>query len=921
MAKKKKVEEKIITAKDVKENIITTDFSDEMKTSYRDYAVSVIAGRAFADVRDGLKPVQRRILYSMDELNLGPNSAYKKCARIVGDTMGKYHPHGDSSIYGGLVTMSKDWTYPYPLVDGHGNFGSIEGDGPAAMRYCVTGNTLISTDNGVIRIDNIVKNTELNSDNSIDLMVKNMYGEYSHASVLFNSGIHEVFKVTLRNGMYIKGTANHPLLIYTGSQKYVWKTIEMLRLHEICVIDKEEVENLGYLFNVPEVEEIGLYGASTEIISIEPCGEEVVYSIKVDEDHHSFVGNGFVNHNTEARLSPISKKYFFEDLEKNTVDFVPNFDESEKEPALLPIKIPNLLISGTEGIGCGMAAKIPSHNAGEVIDAIIAYMAKPKITIEELLTYIKGPDFATGGVIANKKDLLNMYSTGNGKIKVRGKVEIEEAPGGKQRIIVTEIPYTMIGEIDKFMESVAELVRNKKAPDIVDIINMSSKKGIRIVIELKKGADVQKNINILYKKTRLEDTFGMNLLAVKDNVPKVYNLKELIEEFIEFQFIIYERKYQYMLKKEKDILEIKSGLIKACDCIDLIIEAIRGSKTRQLISDCLMFGKTDGINFKSAKSRKEASKFNFTERQATAILAMRLESLIGLEIELLRKELEDCKKKIAEYEAILASKTKMKNKIASNLKDIRKDLSQERKTLIIDADEIVLEKEEIVEEDCVALVDRFGYIKIIDIATFERNKENVFNDYKYVIETKNTDKIFILTDNAKRHQIKVLDIPTLKYKEKGIPLENISNLVTGETVLFIGAESFVEKNNFIITTNNGTCKIVPGSEYVASVKTTNTTKLADDAKIILIKPVAEETELVFETKKGMYLRIKLSEVAIQKKNSFGVAGIKLKDNDTVVNCYIGNKSTEFINKDDKTVIFEKIKMQKRGTGGVKTKID
>ena len=457
--------------------IIRTEYSDLMKKSYIDYAMSVIVSRALPDVRDGLKPVQRRTLYDMYELGIRYDKPYRKCARIVGDTMGKYHPHGDSSIYEALVVMAQDFKKGMVLVDGHGNFGSIEGDGAAAMRY------------------------------------------------------------------------------------------------------------------------------------------------------------------TEARLAKITQEAFLADLDKDIIDFVPNFDETEKEPSVLPVRVPNLLLNGAEGIAVGMATSIPTHNLGEIVDAVKAYMKNNDISTKQLMKYIKGPDFPTGGIVVNKDELLNIYETGTGKIKIRGKVDVEEVKGGRKKIIISEIPYTMIGAgIGKFLNDVANLIETKKTNDIVDISNQSSKEGIRIVIEVKKDTDVENLINMLYKKTRLEDTFGVNMLAVADGRPEVLGLKKIIEYHVDFQFELATRKYRTLLNKEKDKKEIQEGLIKACDVIDLIIEILRGSKSVKEAKACLTQGITENIKFKSKISQKMASMLRFTERQATAILEMRLYKLIGLEIEALMKE-------------------------------------------------------------------------------------------------------------------------------------------------------------------------------------------------------------------------------------------------------------------------------------------
>ena len=484
------------------EMIIKTEYSDVMQKSYIDYAMSVIVARALPDVRDGLKPVQRRTLYDMHELGIRSDRPYRKCARIVGDTMGKYHPHGDSSIYEALVVMSQAFKKGLPLVDGHGNFGSIEGDGAAAMRY------------------------------------------------------------------------------------------------------------------------------------------------------------------TEARLQKVSEQALLADLDKDIVDFVPNFDETEKEPGVLPARIPHLLINGAEGIAVGMSTSIPPHNLGETIEAMKAYMKNPKLTLEELMKIMPGPDFPTGGIVVNKDELTEIYRTGSGKIKIRGKVEVEKVKGGKEQLVITEIPYTMIGaNIGKFLNDIGTLVETKKTTDIVDITNQSSKEGIRIVLELRKGADTEQLTNMLYKKTRLEDTFGVNMLAVADGRPETLGLIPIFDHVIDFQFELNTRKYKTLLNKELDKKEIQEGLIKACDVIDLIIEILRGSRDLKMAKACLMSGRTEGIHFKSEKSKKQAAKLNFTERQATAILEMRLYRLIGLEIEALMKEHDTTMKNIARYSGILSNYDEMEKVI------------------------------------------------------------------------------------------------------------------------------------------------------------------------------------------------------------------------------------------------------------------
>ena len=661
--------------------IIRTEYSELMKKSYIDYAMSVIIARALPDVRDGLKPVQRRTLYDMYELGIRYDKPYRKCARIVGDTMGKYHPHGDSSIYDALVVMAQEFKKGMALVDGHGNFGSIEGDGAAAMRY------------------------------------------------------------------------------------------------------------------------------------------------------------------TEARLAKITQEAYLADLDKNIVDFMPNFDETEKEPEVLPVRVPNLLINGADGIAVGMATSIPPHNLSEVIDAVEAYMKQEDISTKQLMKYIKGPDFPTGGIVVNKDDLLEIYESGAGKIKVRGKVEVEEMKGGKKRLVITEIPYTMIGAgIGKFLNDVCALVETKKTNDIVDISNMSSKEGIRIVIELKKGADVENLTNMLYKKTRLEDTFGVNMLAVADGRPETMGLKKIIEHHVDFQFELATRKYKTLLAKERDRKEIQEGLIKACDVIDLIIEILRGSQSVADARACLTQGITENIKFKSGISRKMAAMLRFTERQANAILEMRLYKLIGLEIEALMKEHEETLKNIARYEDILNHYDSMAEVIIEDLEHFKKEYARKRRTVVENGQEAVYEEKKVEEQEVVFLMDRFGYAKTVDVATYERNKEAADAENKWIVNCINIGKLCVFTNTGKMHQIKVLDLPYGKFRDKGQPIDNVSNYdSTQEMVVYMCDELQLRYAKLLFATKQGMIKKVKGNEFQVAKRTIAATKLQEDDELISVQVITDDS--------------------------------------------------------------------------------
>ena len=745
----------------IEEKIIKTEYSEVMQKSYIDYAMSVIVARALPDARDGLKPVQRRVLYDMHELGIKYDRPYRKSARIVGDTMGKYHPHGDSSIYEALVVMTQDFKKGLPLVDGHGNFGNIEGDGAAAMRY------------------------------------------------------------------------------------------------------------------------------------------------------------------TEARLERITQEAFLSDLDKDVVDFIPNFDETEKEPTVLPVKFPNLLVNGSEGIAVGMATSIPPHNLGEVVDAVKAYMQDETITTKGLMKYIKGPDFPTGGIVTNKDELLEIYENGTGKIKVRGKVDIEKGKAGRTNVVISEIPYPMIGaNISKFLMDVAALSESKKTQDIVDISNQSSKEGIRIVIELKKDADVENFVNMLYKKTRLEDTFGVNMLAIADGRPEVMSLRDIIKCNVDFQFQVATRKYTTLLAKEREKKEIQEGLIKACNVIDLVIEILRGSRDRAMAKACLVEGKTDGIKFRSRESKVMASQLMFTEKQANAILEMRLYKLIGLELEALINEYEETMANIYRYEDILDRRDSMAQVIMNELEGIRKAYAVKRKTVIENVAEAVYVEKKAEEMEVIFLMDRFGYARCVDVAAYERNKEAADSENKYVISCKNTGKVCIFTNTGQLHTIKVMDIPFGKFRDKGVPIDNISNF-NGEKEIAVAAASQTSLNLYrmVFVTRQAMMKVVDGGEFDVAKRTVAATKLGDDDEVVSVEVLNDQKQVVLQSAEGYFLKFDVEEIPDKKKNALGVRGMKLSGSDHIEQVYYIQSGVEqMIDYRDKKVDLHKLKAAKRDGKGTKIRV-
>ncbi|MCI9558031.1 DNA topoisomerase (ATP-hydrolyzing) [Candidatus Ventrimonas sp. KK005] len=741
------------------EKILTTEFSEEMQRSYLNYSMSVITARAIPDARDGLKPVQRRVLYDMSELRLGHDKPHRKSARIVGDTMGKYHPHGDSSIYETLVVLSQDFKKGMALVDGHGNFGSIEGDGAAAMRY------------------------------------------------------------------------------------------------------------------------------------------------------------------TEARLKKFAEEVYLKDLDK-TVDFVPNYDESEKEPEVLPVRVPNLLINGAEGIAVGMSTSIPPHNLGEVIDLVQAYIDQPDMSIQEMMTYLPGPDFPTGGIIANKSGLAEIYETGVGKIKLRGKMEIElgRRRADKDKLIISQIPYTMIGAgINKFLVDVAELVESRKLPDVVDISNQSSKEGIRIVLELRRDADVEKIKNILYKKTKLEDTFGVNMLAIANGRPETLSLRGILKNYLDFQYENATRKYRALLNKELERKEIQEGLIKACDVIDLIIAILRGAKNLKDAKACLMNGDISHIQFRHPGFEEDAKQLRFTEKQAGAILEMRLYKLIGLEILALQKDYKECLRRIAEYQKILENRTNMNQVIQKDLESIKKEFAKPRLTQIEDGKEAVYEEAPMEVQEVIFVMDKFGYCKTLDKSTYERNKEAVDGDFRYVVPCMNTDKLCVFTQKGNLHQIKLVDIPFGKLRDKGTPLDNLSKFDgSKENIIRMSSQEAMAGQKLLFATKMALVKMVPTEEFVTNNRTVASTKLTEGDELILVRPVGEETEVALQTSDGVFLKFPMEEIPEMKKNSRGVRGMKLAENEYLEQVYfVGEEPV--ISYKKKEVHLNRMKLGKRDGKGSKVR--
>ncbi len=737
------------------DQIHDVDLKKTMESSYIDYAMSVIAQRALPDVRDGLKPVQRRVLYSMIELNNGPDKPHRKCARIVGDTMGKYHPHGDSSIYGALVNMAQDWSFRYPLVDGHGNFGSVDGDGAAAMRY------------------------------------------------------------------------------------------------------------------------------------------------------------------TEARLSKISME-MLADIGKDTVDFVPNFDETEKEPTVLPSRFPNLLVNGTTGIAVGMATNIPPHNLREVINGVVKIIDNQVLEdrgtdIEELLTIVKGPDFPTGGTILGTAGINEAYRTGRGKVRVRAVTSIEPMQNGKNRIVVTELPY-MVNKA-RLIEKIAELVRDKKIDGITDLRDESDRQGMRICIELRRDVNPNVVLNLLYKHTQLQDTFGVIMLALVDNQPKVLNLYEMLNYYLIHQEEVVTRRTKYDLNKAEERAHILQGLLTALDNIDEVINIIRSSKNTQEAKERLM------------------ERFALTDVQAQAIVDMRLRALTGLEREKLENEYAELMERITELKAILADKKKLLGVIREEILLIADKYGDDRRTSI-GFDEYDISMEDLIPvTNTVITMTKLGYIKRMSLDNFRaqnrggkgiKGMETIDDDYiEELLMTTSHHYLMFFTNTGRVYRMKAYEIPEASRTARGTAIINLLQLQPGEKITaVIPIREYTEGHFLFMATKKGIVKKTPITDY-ANVRKTGLAaiNLREDDELIEVKKTDNNQDIFLVTKYGQCIRFKETDVRKTGRTSMGVIGMNLTDGDEVVGMQMESQGDSLMIVSEKGLgkctLISEFTTQNRGGKGVK----
>ena len=933
-------------------NIEPRALEEEMRTAYLDYAMSVIVGRALPDVRDGLKPVHRRVLYAMNELGLGPTRSYAKCAKIVGEVMGNYHPHGDSAIYDTLVRMAQDFSMRYELVDGQGNFGSIDDDPAAAMRYCVAGDTRVRMGSGTVRIDSIVPDATPNSDAPIDVEVLDRLGRPVQTSVLFHSGEHPTLRLRTAEGYELTGTANHPVLCLVelaGVPILLWRLLGELRPGERVVMNAQSLdddrasvpavlgrsdgarqdagqisvtatavlERLGA--DVPALLEPLQSGAYyyAKVASVEPAGVQPVYSLRVDSDDHSFLTNGFVSHNTEARLARIATE-MLRDLDMDTVDFAPNYDGSRREPLVLPSRFPNLLVNGSSGIAVGMATNIPPHNIREVIDATVAYIDDPDMEVEGLMRHITGPDFPTGGIILGRAGIKDAYETGRGRVRIQARAHVEPLKQGKEAIVVTELPFMVKkGGPGGLIEKIAELVRDKKISEIADLNDHSDKRGMRLVIELKRDAIPKVVLNKLYKHTPMQSTFGVNMVALVDNVPRTLDLRAMIHNYVAHQREVIVRRTKHELSEKEARAHILEGLLTALEHLDEIIELIRGSRDRDSAREQLI------------------ARFELSPIQATAILDLRLSQLTALEADGIKQEHADVTERIAELRAILGDESRVLAVIKEELTEIAERFGDERRTEISHSEDEIDIEDLIADQQMVITITQSGYVKSLPLATYRQQqrggrgvtgmdmKDGDFIEHLFVCSSH--DYLLFFSNRGKVYRSKVYELPEAQRTAKGRALVNILPLREGERIqAVVSTRDFSETKYLVFATRNGTVKKTELLAYNTPIKADGiiAINIRDDDELLAVRAVDPDDEIIMVSRAGLTVRFAESDARSMGRDTTGVRGMDVGKDGRVIAMDVARDDMDLLvvteNGYGKRTQIAQYRKTNRGAKGVKT---
>jgi DNA gyrase subunit A len=1157
-------------------NVEPRALEEEMRTAYLDYAMSVIVGRALPDVRDGLKPVHRRVLYAMNELGLGPTRGYAKCALIVGEVMGNYHPHGDSAIYDTLVRMAQEFSMRNELVDGQGNFGSIDDDPAAAMRYCVSGSTRVRTPHGSPRIDELVPGLQPDSEQAAQIEVLDRLGRPVTASMVFHSGEHPTLRLRTGEGYELTGTANHPVLCLVdmvGVPLLTWKLLEEVKPGDVVLlnrsvaedrasrldeadrmlallagafvaegwfgerragfnnVDKDyfeavlaaydavvggpryvtartiasgslchelDVQNLSALRSsplacmeglrsedkrVPEfvwragatfkrvflqslfegdgscsllprrtvqisysthseglardvqqlllehgvvarisrsargelkvvvtnrrdarlfAQRVGFLGAKqaklqrvlaeipessralsgdhvpylagyvrqeassgweqqhwldrhnidrverweqagtaimeriaspevrdvvgplvsgdyyyARVASVTDAGVQPVYSIRVDSDDHSFLTDGFVSHNTEARLARIATE-MLRDLDMDTVDFAPNYDGRRREPLVLPARFPNLLVNGSSGIAVGMATNIPPHNLREVIDATIAYIDDPSIEVEGLMAHIKGPDFPTGGIILGRAGIKDAYETGRGRVRVQARAHIEPLKQGKEAIIVTELPFMVKkGGDGGLIQKIADLVKEGRITEIANIEDHSDKRGMRLVIELKRDAIPKVVLNKLYKHTSMQTTFGVNMVALVDNVPRTLDLRAVIHNYVAHQREVIVRRTKHELSEKEARAHILEGLLTALEHLDAIIELIRASRDRDAAREQLI------------------ERFELSAIQATAILDLRLSQLTALEADSIKQEHADVTERIAELRAILGDESRVLAVIKEELSEISERFGDERRTEISASEDEIDIEDLIADQQMVITITNSGYVKSLPLATYRQQqrggrgvtgmdmKDGDFIEHLFVCSSH--DYLLFFSNRGKVYRSKVYELPEAQRTAKGRALVNILPLREGERIqAVVSTREFAESKYLVFATRNGTVKKTELATYNTPIKADGiiAINIRDDDELLAVRQVDPDEEIIMVSRAGLAVRFAESDARAMGRDTTGVRGMDVGEDGRVIAMDVARDDMDLLvvteNGYGKRTQISQYRKTNRGAKGVKT---
>jgi DNA gyrase subunit A len=932
-------------------NVEPRALEEEMRTAYLDYAMSVIVGRALPDVRDGLKPVHRRVLYAMNELGLGPTRSYAKCAKIVGEVMGNYHPHGDSAIYDALVRMAQDFSMRNELVDGQGNFGSVDDDPAAAMRYCITGDTRVRTAAGTVRIDSLAPDAQPNSDTPVDIEVLDRKGRPVHASVLFHSGEHPTLRLRTTEGYELTGTANHPvlcLLELAGVPILLWRLLGEIRPGERVAMNALTVaeqcgsrtgairrigraraeaaqishsaaavlERLGS--DVPSLlEPVSGDYYYAEAASVVEAGVQPVYSLRIDTDEHSFLTNGFVSHNTEARLARIATE-MLRDLDMDTVDFAPNYDGSRQEPLVLPARFPNLLVNGSSGIAVGMATNIPPHNLREVIGATIAYIDDQDIDVDGLMKHISGPDFPTGGIILGRAGIRDAYETGRGRVRIQARAHIEPLKQGKEAIVVTELPFMVKkGGPGGLIEKIADLVRDKRIPEISDLRDESDKRGMRLVIELKRDVIPKVVLNKLYKHTPMQSTFGVNVVALVDNVPRTLNLRQVIQSYVAHQREVIVRRTKHELSEKEARAHILEGLLTALEHLDAIIELIRGSRDRDSAREQLV------------------ARFELSHIQATAILDLRLSQLTALEADGIKQEHADVTERIAELRAILGDESRVLAVIKEELSEIGERFGDERRSEITHSEDEIDIEDLIADQQMVITITQTGYIKSLPLATYRQQqrggrgvtgmdmKDGDFIEHLFVCSSH--DYLLFFSNRGKVYRSKVYELPEASRTAKGRALVNVLPLREGELIqAVVATRDFTEAKYLVFATRSGTVKKTELLAYNTPIKADGiiAINVRDDDELLAVRAIDPDDEVIMVSRAGLTVRFAESDVRSMGRDTTGVRGMDVGKSGKVIAMDVARDDMDLLvvteNGYGKRTQISQYRKTNRGAKGVKT---